>query len=266
MKKTLSIALFSTLVISASAFCAEGTVSSSSIKGSATRLASPAEQIAQASRLWQQMERTPAPQKLDLFAQTWANLALVRKAWPNDRNACVRSGIMQADLAAELGVLPKAVNALLEVLPAAAHTNMEAQVERRLGRAYEQSGNPAEGEKHFLAAERALHATHTNRVDSQAVLSSVALFYSHQNKPQEAIQRFREAENLPRQDLVNQLHFQLSILDEAARLGRDAAAPELAHFDDLVSAARRTTLSPVDATLVNHMTQHAQRVRDKVRL
>jgi tetratricopeptide (TPR) repeat protein len=235
---------------------------SSSVKAQVRPAASAAQQLAEASRLWQEMDRTPAPQKMNLFAQTWSNLTLVRKAWPNDKVACVRSGIMQADLAGEFGILPKAVDALLEVLPAAAKTPTEPQVERRLGQAYEQAGNTAESEKHFLAAERALHATHLNRVESQATLSSIALFYSRQNKPQEAIRRFREAENLPGQDLVNQTRFQLSVAQEAARLSKDAAAPELAHFDDLVAAARRTTLSSVDATVLNHMVQHAQRIRE----
>lgn len=173
---------------------------------------------------------------------------------------------MQADLAGEFGILPKAVNALLEVLPAAAKTAAEPQVERRLGQAYEQAGNIAESEKHFLAAERALHATHINRVESQATLTSIALFYSRQNKPQEAIRRFREAGNVPGQDLVNQARLQLSVIQEASRLGKDAAAPELARFDDLVAAARRTNLSSVDATLLNHMAQHAQRIREKSHL
>ncbi len=37
------------------------------------------EQLAQASRLWQEMGQTPAPKKFQLFAEAWANLTLVRK-------------------------------------------------------------------------------------------------------------------------------------------------------------------------------------------
>ena len=265
MKNALSLAVVVTLAPAASTASAASSTSSS-IKAQATPAASAAQQLAEASRLWQEMERTPAPQKMNLFAQTWSNLTLVRKAWPNDEVACVRSGIMQADLAGELGIMPKAVGALLEVLPAAAKTNLEPQVERRLGQAYEQAGNPTESEKHFLSAERALHATHLNRVESQATLSSVALFYSRQNKPQEAIRRFRQAGNLPGQDLVNQTRFQLSVVQEAARLGKDAAAPEVARFDELVAAARRTNLSSVDATVIDHMAQHVQRIREKSHL
>lgn len=263
MKTALSLAVVVTLGLAASAANAAAT---SSVKVQATPAASAAQQLAEASRLWQQMERTPGPQKMSLFAQTWSNLTLVRKMWPNDKAACIRSGIMQADLAGELGIMPKAVDALLEVLPAAAKTNLEPQIERRLGQAYEQSGNAAESEKHFLAAERSLHAAHLNRVESQATLSSIALFYSRQNRPQEAIRRFREAEALPGQSAVTQTRFQLSIVQEAARLGRDAAAPEVARFDDLVAAARRTNLSSADATLLDHIVQHAQRIREKSRL
>ena len=261
MKNAFSFALGCTLVLSVSAVSAAPSASSSS-RAQATAAASAAQQLAEAQRLWQEMERTPLPQKMNLFAQTWSNLTLVRKAWPNDKVACVRSGILQADLAGEFAAMPKAIDALLEVLPAAAKTSMEPQVERRLGQAYEQAHNIAESEKHFLAAERALHATHLNRVDSQSTLSSIALFYSRQNKPQEAIRRFREAGNLPGQDAVNQARFQLSVVQEAARISKNAAAPELARFDDLVASARRTNLSSTDATVLNHMVQHAQRIRE----
>jgi tetratricopeptide (TPR) repeat protein len=209
------------------------------------------------------MEETPQPRKMDLFAETWANLALIRRMWPDDKSAFVRSGIMQADLAAELGAWSYAVNPLLEVLPAAAKSDVEPQVERRLGQAYEQMGNVADAERHFLAAERTMHSAHLNRGESQAILTKLGWFYSHHGKPREAIQRFREAQNLPGQDLLSQANFQLAILQQTVPLGKDAAAPEFARFDDLVAVAHRTTLSPGEAAEVNHMVQHAQRLRDK---
>jgi hypothetical protein len=209
------------------------------------------------------MAQTPLPQKLDLLAQTWSNLAIVCKAWPNDKSACVRSGVMQADLATDFGLWPKAVEALLDILPLAVKTDAEPQVEQKLGQAYEQTGNPTEAEKHLLAAERAMHRTHPNRVESEGILSMLGMFYSRQNKPMEAIQRLREAEALQGQDIVNRVHFQLAVAEQAALLGKDVAAQELTRFDDLISEAQRTTLSPADATLISHMTKHAQRIRDK---
>ena len=270
MKKTICAALLAAVAIPASMMAAQAvskSVSTASIPGATVTPAQTAQaQLAEAARLWKQMEQTPAPQKFTLFAQAWSNLALVRKAWPNDKNAFVRSGVMQADLAGEFRLWNKAIGALQEILPAASKTAMEPQVEQKLGKAYEQSGNTAQAETHYLAAERAMHSTHVNRVESEAVLSSVALFYARQNKPAQAISRFREAANLPGQDAINKLHYQLSAAEQAARVGRDAAAPELSRFDDLVLAARKTNLSPVDATLVNHMTAHAQRIRDTVHL
>jgi hypothetical protein len=95
-----------------------------------TPAASAAEQIARAVQLIQQMERTPPPKKFDFFAEAWSNLSLVRKVWPNDKSAFLRSGVMQADLAAELGVWPKVVETLVEVEPVAATTDAEPPVEQ----------------------------------------------------------------------------------------------------------------------------------------
>ena len=268
MKKMICAALLAAVAIPASMMAATSkSVSTVSTPGATVTLAPTAKaQLAEAARLWKQMEQTPAPQKFNLFAQAWSNLALVRKAWPNDKNAFVRSGVMQADLAGEFRLWNKAIGALQEILPVAANTAMEPQVELKLGKAYEQLGNTAQAGAHLLAAERAVHATHVNRVESEAVLGNVALFYARQNKPAEAISRFHEAANLPGQDAINKLHYQLSAAEQAARIGRDAAAPELSRFDDLVLAARKTNLSSVDATLLNHMTAQAQRIRDQVHL
>src|SRR5438132_4146871 len=102
MKKLFAIALLATVVLPVSVLCAASKVTSASSKATATPAASASEQLAQATRLWRQMNQKTAPaEKLDLFAQTWANLALVRQVWPNDKTAFVRSGVMQADLAAE---------------------------------------------------------------------------------------------------------------------------------------------------------------------
>lgn len=261
MKNPFFISLFSVLIVGSADFAAAS--ASTSASATATRAASAAEQLAQASRLWREMENTPAPRKLELFAEVWSNLTLVRRAWPDDKVSTVRSAIMQADLAGELGILPNAVTPLLEVLPTASHTGFESQVERRLGQAYEQMGNAQESEEHFLAAERAIHSSHAGRVEAEETLSNVAMFYSRHNNPRAAMQRFREAANLPGQDVVNQMHFQLAIAEQAARLGKDSAAPEFARFDDFVSAAHHTTLSAADANAVNNMMKHAQRIRDK---
>src|SRR5947207_2608010 len=153
------------------------------------------------------MQRTSGRQKMELFAQAWGNLALVRKQWPNDKNAVVRSGIMQADLATEFGAWSKAIDPLLEILPAAAKTDSEPQVEMKLAQAYEQTANIAEAENHLLAAERAVHAAHSGRVEAEGILNAVALFYSRRNNPRAAIQRFREAANLPGQDAINKAQF-----------------------------------------------------------
>jgi len=255
MKRTILITLICVLLLPAATFA-----ESSNAMVSAAPTA--AAQIARAQQLLQQLQQAPPAQKFELFAQAWGNLAIVRKRWPNDKNAVVRSGIMQADLAAEFGAWSKTIEPLTEILPAAAKTDSEAQVEQKLGQAYERTGNAAEAETHLLAAERALHSAHAGRVQAESVLSTVAMFYARQNKPQEAIQRFRAAANLPGQSAINKTHFQLNVADQAARLGRDAAAPELTRFDDLVLAARSTSLTPADATLLDHMVQHAQRLRN----
>ncbi|MGH9424524.1 MAG: tetratricopeptide repeat protein [Thermoanaerobaculia bacterium] len=232
------------------------------MKAAAKQASSASEKLAIARRLSMQMTWAEGPLKFDLFAQTWANLELVRKAWPNDRNAVVQSGIMQADMASGFNLWPKSAEILLEILPAAVKTDAEPQVEEKLGQAYDQSGNPAEAEKHLLAAERAMHRVHPNRVESESILSTIGMFYTRQNKPLEAIQRFREAGALPGQDIVNRMQFQLSVVKQAARLGNDAGVPEFARFDDLIRESQRTPLSPEDATQIRDMKQHAQRIRD----
>jgi tetratricopeptide (TPR) repeat protein len=224
--------------------------------------ASAAEQIDRAKELMRKMHQTPPPAKFDLFAEAWSNLGLVRKVWPNDKNAFLRSGIMQADLGAEFAAWPNVVQALVEVEPAAAKTDMEPQVEQKLGQAYERIGNVAEAEKHLLAAERAMHSAHSDRVQSQEILTSLATLYSRQNKPQEAIRRFREAQELPGQQSINKVQFQLQIAEQAAHVSRDAAEHELTHLDEFVSAARQTTLTPAEATLLNDVVSHAQRLHN----
>jgi tetratricopeptide (TPR) repeat protein len=210
----------------------------------------------------QMMRTPPGPQKFDLAAQVLANLSPVRMAWPNDKNAVVQSGIMQADLITGFGGWAKAVDVLQEVLPAAIKTETEPEVEAKLGQAYEQTGKALEAEKHFLAAEQAMHRTHPNRVESEGILSMTGMFYTRQNKPVEAIQRFREAEALPGQDIVNKIRFQLSVAEQAIRLGNNAHVAEFARLDDLILEAQRTNLSANDATMVSHLKEHAQRLRD----
>jgi tetratricopeptide (TPR) repeat protein len=264
MRTTFVILVLGTLAFEPSVVCGQSVVTKGQAKGIVTQAASAAEQLARAAKLEMQMERTPIPQKFDLLGQTMANLSLVRKVWPDDKKAVVRSGVREADLATEFNLLPKAIEILLEILPAAAKTDTEPQVEQKLGFAYEQTGNTVEGEKHLLAAEQAMHRTHPNRVESEGILSSLGMFYSRQNKPQEAIQRFREAEALSGQDVVNRMTYQLAVVRESARLGKDVAVQELARFDDLAAEAQSTSLSAADATSVSHMKNDAQRVRDKV--
>jgi tetratricopeptide (TPR) repeat protein len=227
-----------------------------------TPAASPTEQLTRAKQLLQEMERTAPPKKFDLFAEAWSNLALVRKAWPNDKTAVLRSGVMQADLAAQFGVWPEVVKTLLEVEPAAAKTDMEPQIEQKLGQGYERIGDVLEAEKHLLAAEQAMHAAHSDRVQSEEILTSLATLYARQNKPQEAIRWYREAQKLPGQDAINKVQFQLQIAEQAVRIGRGAAEPEFTHFDEFVAAARQRTLSPGEASLLNDMVRHAERLRN----
>jgi tetratricopeptide (TPR) repeat protein len=164
----LAILILSGVLSSTVASCA-------SSKAVATPAASAEAQLALASKLWQQMERTPQPQKFDLLAQTLANIAIVRKQWPNDKRAVVRSGMMQADLAAEFGALPQALDCLLDALQAASKTEMEPGVELRLGKTYEQMNNTGEAEKHFLRAERTMHAQHLSRVERHPQQHGVVL-------------------------------------------------------------------------------------------
>jgi tetratricopeptide (TPR) repeat protein len=251
------VSLFVVTLIACSA------IASSASKASVTPAASAEAQLAQASTLWAQMERTPPPQKFDLVAQVLGNLAIVRKQWPNNKDAVIRSGIMQADLAEEFGVLPQAVDGLLETLPAASKTDMEPGVELRLGKAYEQMGNATEAEKHFQGAEKALHGSHLNRIESTDILNNVGLFYARQNKPSDAIRRFHDAQKLPGQDVVRRASLQLSAVKEAMKLDKGASAQELAQFDDLVAEAQRTNLSHDDAAAIGNMQQHAKHIRDK---
>jgi tetratricopeptide (TPR) repeat protein len=260
MRRQLALSLW---ILVFAAFVPSALEAQVSVKGSAVPAPSADAQLAQASRLWQQMDRAPLPQKLDLLAQTMANLALVRKQWPNDKRAVARSGIMQADLAAEFGALPKAIDGLLEALPAASKTDMEPGVELRLGKAYEQIGNAAEAEKHFLGAERTMHASHLNRVESEDILSSTGLFYSRQQKPSEAIRRFHEAQRLPGQDVVNRATLQLQVLREAVKINGETSIQEFASFDDLMAEAQRSTLGHGDAALIADVQKDAKSVREK---
>lgn len=251
--------IFTLIVLNA--ITLHGQTTRMTVKATATRAASAQEQIAIASRLTRQMEQTSGPQKMELFAQAWSNLRVVREFWPNDKDAIVRSGILQGDLAVEMGGWGPAIAPLLEVLPAAEKTPMEPLIERRLGEAYENTSNVAEAEKHLLAAERTMRSAHLDRVEMQAILSGLAMFYSRQNKPREAIQRFREAMNLPGQDHVGRIGFQVSIAEQTMRFSPNEADTEFARVDDLILAARKTTLSPSDANLVNVMADHAQQLR-----
>jgi len=209
------------------------------------------------------MEQTPPPQKFDLVAQVLGNLAIVRKQWPNNKAAVARSGMMQADLSEELGVLPQAIDGLLEALPAASKTDMEPGIELRLGKAYEQMGNATEAEKHFQGAEKALHGSHLNRIESTDILNNVGLFYARQNKPSDAIRRFHDAQKLPGQDVVRRASLQLSAVKEAVKLDHGVSTQELAQFDDLIAEAQHANLSHDDAAAISNMEQHAKRLRDK---
>jgi tetratricopeptide (TPR) repeat protein len=226
-----------------------------------SRAASAAEQIARASSLWMQMDHTPLPQKMDLLAEAWANLALVPKAWPNDANAVVRSAVMEADVAAEFGLWGKVVRPLTDALPSAAKTNSTAEVEERLGQAYAEIGDPSAAEEHYLAAERAMHTDHVNRVESQAIVSGLANLYARQNKRPEALQWFHAARDLGGQDAAHRVVFQTLAAEQALRIDRKTLTAELAQLEELIAAARRTTLSPADATTVNHAEQQADRIR-----
>ncbi len=254
--------LFLSIVVVCVALCPPA-ASADSSKASVTPAASAEAQLAQASRLWQQMERAPAPQKMDLLAQTLANLAIVRRQWPNDKRAVARSGIMLADLSAEFGALPKAINGLLEALPAASNTDLEPGVELRLGKAYEQQGNVTEAEKHFLRAETTMRASHLNRVESHGVLNNTGLFYSRQNKPSEAIRRFHEAQELPGLSVAIKVSLQLSAVKEAAKLGKDDSTQEFAKFDALIVEAQHTNLSHGEASAIDDMQKDAKRVRGR---
>ncbi len=226
-----------------------------------------AEQIRRAIQLQQKIYQVQLPQqKFDALAETMANLQIIPKVWPNDTAAIVRGAIMQADLGAEFGLYPNIIEALLPILPLVGNTTSEAGVERRLGEAYEMSGKFVEAEKHLLAAERSLAPT-ANRVEAEAVLGNVAMFYSRRNQPREAIKRLRRQGQWPGQDVVNKMISQLEILKNAVRLrddpAHDVARQELARFDDLLFLARGTILSPGDAHLVESMAQHAQRIKNQ---
>jgi tetratricopeptide (TPR) repeat protein len=260
MKTQFTLSLF-IVVLSVALWPASA--SSDSSKATVTPAASAEAQLAQASRLWQQMERTPPPQKMDLLAQALANLALVRRQWPNDKRAVARSGIMQADLSAEFGALPKAIDGLWEALPAASNTDLEPGVELRLGKAYEQLGNATEAEKHFLSAERTMRASHLNPVESHSILNNTGLFYSRQNKPSEAIRRFHEAQQLPGVSVAVKVSLQLSAVKEGGKLGKDVWAPEIAKFDELIVEAQHTSLSHGEASAIDDMQKDAKRVRGR---
>jgi tetratricopeptide (TPR) repeat protein len=194
-----------------------------------------------------------------------ANLDLIHRQWPNDKRAIVRSGIMQADLAAEFGALPKTIDALRLALAAASNTDQEPSVEWRLGKAYDEAGNPAEAEKHFLNAERTMRSSHLNRIDSQNILNTSGLFYSRQGKPEEAIRRFHEEQLLPGQDAIGKAVLQLSVVKEAVKLSKEESAKELADLDSLIDQAQRTNLGHDDAALIGDLQKHAKRIHDQTK-
>jgi hypothetical protein len=230
--------------------------------------ASSADQIRRAIQLEQKVYDAQQPQqKFDALAETLANLQIIPKLWPNDTTAIVRGAIMQADLGAQFGLFPNIIGSLLPIVPLVQRTALEPGVERRLGQAYEMTGNIAEGEKHLLAAERSLGSSQVDRVEVRAVLGTIAMFYSRRNQPREAIKRLHRQADLPGEDIVNRMMSQLQIVKQAVRLSDDPlhqeAKGELAAFDQLLFRARGTPLTAPDANSVEHMAQEAQRIKDR---
>src|SRR5437660_11929126 len=66
--------------------------------------ATAAEQLRQSAHLARAVARSTDPQeRLRAYVEAMVNLGVVAKMWPKDRDAIIQAGIMQADLAAELG-------------------------------------------------------------------------------------------------------------------------------------------------------------------
>ncbi len=231
-----------------------------------TPAANGAEQIKHAIELQRKLDQAQEPQqKMQLLAETLANLSAVPKMWPNDTAAIIRAAIMKADIGAEFGLFPNIIEALLPIAPLVQKTDAVPGVERRLAEAYEMSGKFAEAEEHLLAAERSLESARVNRVEAEAVLGATAMFYARRNQPREAIKRLRRSAELPGQDVVNKMINQLEILKQAVRLSDDpghaVARLELATFDDLLFRARATSSRVEDSKLVENMAQDALGVK-----
>lgn len=225
-----------------------------------------AEQLKRAQDMIHKVGQVKDPQqRFAAFAEAHANLTVIRKQWPNDKGAIVRSALMQSDLGIAWNLPQNVVDDLTPVLPLVAKTADETIVERRLGQAYEHLHNGTEAEKHLLAAEQALHGAHVNIVDSEATLDAVAMFYLRQKKPREAIARFHAVADLPGQSPLLKASSALSSLQAALTLddepGHDTANRESQALDQYIYEARQKNLPPNLAVVVESIAAHAKRLR-----
>lgn len=188
---------------------------------------SPAAQIEECERLRAsiyQLEDEAA--RVQRVLEVIANLDVVRQRWPKATDAIIEAAFLQADVALEFNMPRNAADALAAAVPAAANTERDAWVQFRLGAAREAAGQLADAEKHFLAAETSPRFKKLDRIDANEALQTIGMFYVRQNKPREAMKRFRLAAELPNQTPEHAALHRLSALREAVRLKDDDSKAE----------------------------------------
>jgi tetratricopeptide (TPR) repeat protein len=204
--------------------------------------------------------------KVQRALEVIANLDVIRQAWPTATDAIVDAALTQSEIAMEFNMPRNAVDALAAALPTAAKTRHDARVEYRLGAAHEASGQFAEAEKHFLAAERSPNFKKLDRFDADSALQTIALFFMHQNKPRESMKRFRAAAELPNQTASGKARNRLSALKEAMRLKDDSerseAKREAQALREVLRSARadKSPRRPADAQILADIERDMQRV------
>lgn len=202
-----------------------------------------------------------------------ANLDVVRRVWPKATAAIVEAAHLQADVALEFNLPRNAVDALAAALPAAKATTHEAWLEYRLGMAFELSGQLTNAEEHYITAERNVQFARLERIERNDALQRIGQFYARQNKPREAMKRFREAAGLAGQRPADRALYHLMALREAVRLQDDPDKFEARRETKAVRAAirdaradARTTGHPHEANVIADVEQETDRLAGELDL
>jgi tetratricopeptide (TPR) repeat protein len=229
--------------------------------------ATAADQFRQASALRMKIYETRTPEdRFKAIAETFQNLEVIPKLWPNDTNTVLKSAVVLGDLALEWHFPNVAIAGLKDTVHLATGSVYEPDLERRLGESYSEAQQFDEAETHFKAAERSLHSVPANAVQVQGVLTASARFYAYRrHNPREAITRYRQLAEWKGQDPVVQVMAALASARLAVKLtdepDKATAKQELASLDRHINDARGAKRTPEDAAVVETVAREVTRLR-----